>query len=121
MKISCDKCNATVINGVPCHETGCPGHFICLKRGKPFLRVRFWSLDVLGNAHDGFEVNDRSSIGSTYLPKDFGLREVVQALKFLSQINPRNHVASYTLDGDDMVGYLNQAKTYMPLFEFEVQ
>lgn len=38
MKIKCEQCNAMVINGVACHEHGCPLSHIDLTTGKPYPR-----------------------------------------------------------------------------------
>ena len=73
MKVSCDCCEAVVINGKPCHEARCPGHFTFTpkrKGAKPLAKWRVWSLDVWGNQQDGFEINDRRENGSFYVPID---------------------------------------------------
>lgn len=37
----CDSCASLSINGVPCHETGCPESHIDLRTGKPYLKECF--------------------------------------------------------------------------------
>lgn len=32
----CDQCEALCVNGVPCHETGCPRSHIDLRTGEPY-------------------------------------------------------------------------------------
>jgi len=36
MTIKCDQCAAVVINGIPCHETGCPNSHIDLATNSPY-------------------------------------------------------------------------------------
>ena len=40
--IRCDQCAASVIQGVPCHETGCPSAHIDLATDKPYQVECSW-------------------------------------------------------------------------------
>lgn len=42
MDLRCQDCAAVVINGVPCHETGCPNHHIDLATGEPYAVECGW-------------------------------------------------------------------------------
>lgn len=92
MPFPCHSCQAAAINGIPCHETGCPDAWRdydrdCRECGCPFrpetsdravcddcianaeapepvARFTVWTLDVWGNEAEGFEVNDRCKVGT---------------------------------------------------------
>ena len=38
----CDSCDSLSINGVPCHETGCPESHIDLRTGRPYTKECQW-------------------------------------------------------------------------------
>jgi len=42
MLIKCDQCQALVINGVPCHEIGCPLDYINLFTGNFYIKECEW-------------------------------------------------------------------------------
>lgn len=44
-------------------------------------RFRVWSLDVWGNEDDGFDVNDRASVGYITLAEDMTSRQILEALE----------------------------------------
>ena len=47
----CDQCQVLIIQGTPCHETGCPNHWIDPATGEGYSRACKWC-------------------GSNFLPKD---------------------------------------------------
>jgi hypothetical protein len=91
-------------------------------RGRVFVRVGLWSLDVWGNSKDGFEVNDRSRRPETlFLPDDADEKTVVKALKAKELLNKRSRNSSFSVEWhDNRHGDVNWSKTGEPLFQLEV-
>ena len=51
--IKCDQCDSATINGLPCHETGCPNHHIDLATGKPYpIECRECGCDFQPNSNE---------------------------------------------------------------------
>lgn len=118
LKVSCERCAATVINGTPCHEQGCTGQFVYTNaRGKRFWKWRIWSLDVWGNARDGYEVNDRSQSGGMLTVADPSDHDLIKGLKERDKLNKRTHYKSYTTNGDDMAVSVDYKG--MPCYQLE--
>jgi hypothetical protein len=106
----CDNCNLAMINGTFCHETGCHGVMRLTylhdrkKRERGVFEV--WSLDVYGNQRDGFEVNDRSKIGSVFSVVDDD-NYIIKSLKRADIINKKCHYSSFSIDGDERSLYVD--------------
>lgn len=62
-----------------------------------------WSLDVWGNDKEGYEINDRSTIGSVEIPADATDKQVIKALVDAEYLKPRFR---FDIDGDDTVLYV---------------
>lgn len=79
-----------------------------------------WSLDVLGNDDDGYEVNDRCCLDRAFeLPEDATDAQIVNALRenhYLSGWVKTSHIE---IGGDDLVIDVDWAKTGRPLFTLE--
>jgi hypothetical protein len=61
MRVHCDQCEAICINGVPCHETGCPLDYIDLRTGDPKL-VECWECGFEYPCEDGDEYRNRHRV-----------------------------------------------------------
>lgn len=121
-KLKCEGCNPSVINGQACHEQFCSGTLTFSYRQKEFGEWRIFSLDVLGNIKNGFEVNDRRDKGNVKLPKEFSTRDVIEALKKKELINKKCHTYSFVDSADDINSiYIDAKKTGEPLFQLEKQ
>lgn len=118
-KVKCNSCAVSVINGLPCHESGCNDAFIFTKRGKDYRRFRVWSLDVWGNEREGFEVNDRREAGSIIILDDSDDKTLLKALKKKNFINKKCHFKSFHLDGDNLSIYVDWRKNGFPLYQLE--
>ena len=81
---------------------------------------RVFSLDVWGNARDGYEVNDRSGIGKVRLPDDATNEQIVRALKDAGILRKTVRMSQIAIDGDDMFISIDQAKDGKPVFQLEV-
>lgn len=121
-KIKCDSCNALAINGHAAHETGCHGAMTYIRETdkREFRRATVWSLDVWGNPHDGFEVNDRSKIGNVFLPADLSDKSIIQCLKRAEVLRKRMHLKSFRIDGDDCAVTINLTRTGKPILTLEM-
>jgi hypothetical protein len=61
-----------------------------------------YSLDVWGNEEDGYEVNDRSKIGTVALPPDYTDEYLLKTLKAEGLINySKKHLRHIEIEGDD--------------------
>ena len=97
------------------------GYRINPSEGK-MVKATVWSYDVWGNAHDGYEVNDRRKFGTFDVYKD-ALSEDAGVLYFLKEIEffkPRVQLRSLEIDGDDMNIYVNEARGGYPLCGIEI-
>lgn len=119
MTVKCDSCQACTINGRPCHETGCTGRFTLEENGKSFALYKVFSLDVWGNEKEGFDVNDRSSLGNITLPLDADDRTLVKGLKSEGIIGKFCKTKSFSIDGDDYSLNIDWASNSRPLFTLE--
>ena len=54
--MKCNQCQAIRINGIICHETGCPNNHINLNTGKPYVKECAWCGTKFEpeNKHDKF-------------------------------------------------------------------
>lgn len=106
---------------------------------KKYIRVRYQvlSLDVWGNAKDGFEINavyrtnevvECTAVLARYnegRPGEFYQYEpldkyVVRALKRAGQLRKGTHVKSLTIDGEnDRTLYVEDSRTGEPLWHLE--
>ncbi len=118
-KIKCESCQALAVNGYATHESGCHGAMTYRRRGRDYARWTVWSLDVWGNAREGFEVNDRQRAQTLMIPAEATDREIIQALKRAELLNPKCRFASFRLDGDDRLLMLDAAKTGEPIYQME--
>lgn len=122
MKVKCEQCSVSVINGIPCHEQGCSHYFIFTKRGREYLKCCVWALDVWGNEHDGFEVNDRSVlVESLFIPRFGTVKQIIKALKKCDALYKRAHFKSYFVEDNDLTIYINWNKNLRPILELEIQ
>ena len=78
-----------------------------------------WTLDVWGNARDGYNVNDRCKSGKIELPDDADDRAVVKALKADGWIKAGIHFSSIEIDGDDYGMHVSQARDNRPIYQLE--
>lgn len=80
-----------------------------------------WSLDVWGNARDGFEVNDRGKVNSDLYIADESDKGVIAALKAGGYIDA--HVKPSQIDVDDGGSadtlYINQKRNGRPVYQLE--
>ncbi len=65
-----------------------------------------WTLDVWGNAADGFDVNDRCKVGTVEIPDDADDAGVVDALIAAGYLQPSAR-GRVEVDGDDMQSSIN--------------
>lgn len=102
--VSCEQCAAEAINGIPCHESGCTGHFTYTNQrtSKLFNKFTIWTYDVWGNKRDGFEVNDRSKQGTCMISVDGDSKEVIKALKNLELINLKTQYKTIDVEWTDL-------------------
>ena len=84
------------------------------------MKVTAWSYDVWGNKRDGYEVNDRSKIGTfTLSPRTLKSdKAFVRWVKRTLGIKPRVRV---TLDGDDKTIYVEHKSSGYPLGEIDIE
>lgn len=99
-----------------------------MKAAKPPRRyslgkmVKFtaWTYDVWGNKRDGFEVNDRSKVGT--FSCDLGTWKNERTLKQLAKdilgVKRNVRLSSISVDGDDMAAYFEYEPDAYPLGEF---
>lgn len=81
-----------------------------------------WSLDVWGNAKDGFEVNDRCAIDRAFeLPLDATDDQIIKALRAANILNPKQRPCRYEVDGSDETHIdINWASNGKPLLSLEL-
>ena len=82
---------------------------------------RVFSLDVWGNANDGYEVNDRSGVGTIQLPEEFTDAQLIRALKDAGIVRKTIRMSQVAIDGDDTWISIDDAKDGMPVFQLERQ
>lgn len=82
-------------------------------------RFTVWSLDVLGNPEDGFEVNDRCKVGSLELPDDATDKQVIKGM--VSQGYLTSARFKFDVDGDDVHIDIDHGPTGRPLFSLELE
>ena len=122
--VKCNSCSLVAINGIPCHEHGCPTYMTVYidNKKRVFYKYRVFSLDVLGNSKDGFEVNDRSECGTIMVPADSPDPSiaVLKALKNEMLLNKKRQFKSFRVDGDDMFISIEVSKSSEPIYQLEV-
>ncbi len=96
-----------------------------------------WSYDVIGNAKDGYEVNDRScfsrdcQINTTKAEYNKGTEQeftenapsdsqILSALQSIGFLNNKVQVSDLDIDGDDKNLYITEAKDSYPLCELQL-
>lgn len=121
MRVTCEHCNALVINNIPLHEKGCLGYFTYTNKGKRYHRFKVWSLDAIGNSRDGFEVNDRCALGYIMIREDASDRKIIECLKNRGYLSKGRHIKSFEIDGDEFRFDIQWKKTSQPLLQLEVQ
>lgn len=81
------------------------------------------SLDVWGNAQDGFEINDMRRAGTVMLPKDATKAQIVRAMKRENWLKSSVRSARIEVDdfGDDEYGQiaLEDSKTGEPIYHLK--
>lgn len=74
------------------------------------------SLDVWGNAKDGFEVHDSRKIQTIVLSEDFTDKELLDALKDGACLRSHVRLSQLAIDGDDATINIDEAKNGRPVF-----
>ena len=120
-RYKCDSCQSAIINGKPCHESGCNGSFVLTNRNRKFEQFRVWTLDVWGNKRDGFEVNDRSERGRVVLPIDSTDRQIIGTLKQRGYLRKGLHVNSFEIEWDENGYSIDWKNSSEPLLQLERQ
>lgn len=115
---SCLSCRVTMINGHATHESGCNDVFQIKRYAREYGLFQVYSLDVLGNKRDGYEVNDRSRYGRPILVPLDDDRAIIRELKRNYMINKRTHFKTWVLDGDDRSIYVDHVRLG-PYWELE--
>jgi hypothetical protein len=86
------------------------------------VTFKVYTLDVWGNARDGYEVNDRSYTGSKVTLAESGTAgDILRALKDEGLVKKTARVAQMDIDDSNWpyAVYVNAAKTSKPVFELE--
>lgn len=120
--VKCLECVAVSIKGQLMHETGCHGHFVYRHGPWNYHRFRVWAYDVWGNAKDGFEVNDRSEIGTVDLGKHWSDERIFKELRREGYIAARKHARSFEFDNlvDTNAMEINVKRTGEPVLTLEI-
>jgi alpha-tubulin suppressor-like RCC1 family protein len=79
-----------------------------------------WLLDSWGNAEEGWDVNDRSKVGTIALPKDASDTEIIVELKKHRYLSSKASEDDIAIGGDDMMITIDDAETGEPLYTLEV-
>jgi hypothetical protein len=118
-KIKCNQCSISAVNGLACHESGCPNPVtIYSAKGKDYAKFNWVEYDVWGNRRDGFEVNDAWTTSvHVLIPADLTDTQVLRALKQAGVILKGKQSRSFEISGDDTTIYLTHAKSGYPLGE----
>ena len=119
LKVTCDNCQVSLINGIACHEQGCHGLFLYTDHGRKYRKFRVFSLDVWRTTEGGFEVNDRSERGSILVTASLDNRAIVRALKKKDFLGRYLRMASIEIDGEEGLLYINDKKTGEPILQLE--
>lgn len=100
MKAKCDQCAICCINGIPCHETGCYNTTTFEDSFKRlWVKFEVQTLDVWGNAKEGYEINDVRNTGEVItVPLDFEVKHLVKQLKKLERIGKAYQFRSFDYD-----------------------
>jgi predicted nucleic acid-binding Zn finger protein len=102
MKVSCNNCQVSVINGHICHEATCYEGTIFKRGGKDFKQYEVITLDVWGSKKEGYEVNAAYSTGNKFIvPLNCDDKRIIKHLKALGYINKKTRFNSLKIDGDD--------------------
>ena len=80
-----------------------------------------YSLDVLGNAEDGYDVNDSFKVGTIVVQNADSDREILAALKSVGIIANHIRLSDVVIDGDDYMITIDDAKDGRPVFTLELQ
>jgi hypothetical protein len=121
-KVKCNSCQAMGIMGVGTHEIGCTDTLFYIdSKGMEWVYFDVWTLDVWGNAREGFEVNDRSRLRERlFVRRDSSDKELLKALKDAGLLNKRCHFKSFSVHGDDAQLFIDSRKTGEPIYQLEV-
>ena len=85
------------------------------------MKCSVWSYDVLGNARDGYEVNDRARIATIEIRKKFDTDAYVLRLaKMARLLKSTVRLSQIAIDGDDMTAYIEDRKDGYPIGELEI-
>ena len=91
---------------------------IITKINEEDVKWRVWTYDVLGNAEDGYEVNDRSDHGYIDLPAEPTDEQILDALKGWI-LNDDVKLSDIEIGGDDMSITVDDASDGYPLAGLE--
>lgn len=83
------------------------------------LTYTVWSLDVWGNAEDGYDINDRCKVGSVELDESLESAGVLAALSEAGYVHAALCVVSD--DSDEFNLYIESAHTSRPLLTLELE
>ena len=79
------------------------------------MKYRVWTLDVLGNVDDGWEVNDRSNVGDIEVNETDGLKDVWERLVAEGFANGSFEESDPTWDDESYITF-DEAATGRPVF-----
>lgn len=85
--------------------------------------ITVWSLDVWGNEHDGYEVNDRSKFGIYDKPyADIDTDEkVLDFLKGIGFLRADVKASQLIIDGDETMLHVDIARNGAPFAQIEIE
>ena len=111
MKVSCNNCQVSVINGHICHENGCFEGTIFKRGNKVFKQYEVITLDVWGNNKEGYEVNAAHSTGDKFtVPLNCDDKRIIEHLKALGYVNKKTRFNSLEIKGEDNSLYVDWNK-----------
>ena len=119
MKVKCDNCKVTIINGVPCHEQGCYSTFTYTKGKKELKKYEVLSLDLWGSDKEGYEVNDVHSTNEYVLiDVNESDKSIVKKLKKLGLVSKFSKLGSFKTSGNDLdFMTLEYGKKEVPVYQ----
>jgi hypothetical protein len=84
------------------------------------MKTKIWklySLDVWGNAKEGYEVNDRYHLDNLELSDNATEKELVKILKSMDYLKKTVKMKQLKIDWDEDYTTIDSAKTGKPLFQ----
>lgn len=86
---------------------------------RPTKEWTLWQLDVWGNQEEGWDVNNRFKVNIVDLPEDPTDRDIMVVLKEAGQLKETAKVSDLSIDGDEDLLMIDDAKTGEPLWTLE--